>query len=108
MSQDWGCVGGIKYFRVVYSDDSLVTKIMLHATSFCAFRRNWARLIQKIYQIDPLLCPKCQELMKVIAFIEDDALIKKILMHLGLWDTRNHNPPTLDNSHIPTYETELT
>jgi hypothetical protein len=28
--------------------------------------------------------------MKVISFIKDDALIKKILMHLGLWDTRNH------------------
>ncbi|MFC1876009.1 hypothetical protein ACFL2E_01845 [Thermodesulfobacteriota bacterium] len=24
------------------------------------FRRNWARLIQKIYQVDPLLCPKCR------------------------------------------------
>jgi NAD-dependent SIR2 family protein deacetylase len=46
--------------------------------------RNWARLIQKIYQVDPLLYPKCQGAMNVIAFIEDDTLIKKILMHLGL------------------------
>jgi len=23
------------------------------------FRRNWARLIQKIYETDPLICPKC-------------------------------------------------
>ena len=22
------------------------------------FRKNWARLIQKIYQVDPLLCPE--------------------------------------------------
>jgi hypothetical protein len=22
--------------------------------------RTWARLIQKIYEIDPLTCPKCQ------------------------------------------------
>ena len=22
------------------------------------FRRNWARLIQKIYEVDPLICPK--------------------------------------------------
>jgi len=22
-------------------------------------RRNWGRLIQKIYHVDPLLCPKC-------------------------------------------------
>jgi len=31
--------------------------------------------------------------MRVIAFIEDDAVIRKILIHLGLWDTRNHDPP---------------
>ena len=73
-----------------------------------AFRRNWARLIQKIYQIDPLLCPKCQGAMKLISFIEDDALIKKILMHLGLWETRNHDPPKLDTLHTPAIETELT
>ncbi|MFZ3130658.1 MAG: IS91 family transposase, partial [Desulfosporosinus sp.] len=28
-------------------------------TSKKVFRRNWARLIQKIYHTDPLLCPKC-------------------------------------------------
>jgi len=27
------------------------------------FRRNWARLIQKIYEVDPLLCPKCSSEM---------------------------------------------
>ena len=37
-----------------------------------AFRKNWARLIQKIYEIDPLLCPRCQGAMRVIAFIEDE------------------------------------
>ena len=46
--------------------------------------------------------------MKAIAFIEDDTLIKKILKHLGLWQTRNHDPPQLDSPHIPTIETELT
>ncbi|MCP3931522.1 MAG: hypothetical protein GY705_20750 [Bacteroidetes bacterium] len=76
--------------------------------SSTAFRRNWARLIQKIYQIDPLLCPKCQGAMNVIAFIEDDTLIKKILMHLGLWEIRNHDPPQSKDVHIPTIETELT
>ena len=50
-----------------------------------AFRKNWARLIQKIYEVDPLICPKCQGPMRVIAFIEEDDVIKKILKHLGLW-----------------------
>jgi hypothetical protein len=46
--------------------------------------------------------------MKVISFIEDGAIIKKILMRLGLWETRNHDPPQLDEIHIPAIETELT
>ena len=36
-----------------------------------AFRKNWARLIQKIYEIDPLVCPRCFSQMRVIAAIED-------------------------------------
>ncbi len=31
--------------------------------------------------------------MKVIALIDDVAVIKKILLHLDLWETRNHDPP---------------
>jgi hypothetical protein len=46
--------------------------------------------------------------MKVISFIEDDRIIGKILTHLGLWETRNHDPLQLDDAHIPTIETELT
>lgn len=57
------------------------------------FRKNWARLIQKIYNVDPLLCPKCGSEMRIISFIEDDATIKKILMHLDLWNM-NHDPPS--------------
>ncbi len=25
------------------------------------YKKNWARLIQKIYEVDPLVCPKCQK-----------------------------------------------
>ena len=35
------------------------------------FRRNWARLIQRVYEIDPLICPKCQGDMQVISMIEN-------------------------------------
>jgi hypothetical protein len=34
------------------------------------YRKNWARLIQKVYEIDPLTCPKCQGTMKVIGSIK--------------------------------------
>ncbi|WP_321492961.1 hypothetical protein [uncultured Desulfobacter sp.] len=47
----------------------------------------------KIYEVDPLVCPKCQGQMKIISFIEDLDIIEKILRHLGLWDIHNHDPP---------------
>ena len=41
--------------------------------------KNWARLIKKIYEVDPLVCPKCGGDMRIIAFIEDYKVIGKIL-----------------------------
>ena len=64
-----------------------------------AQRKAWARLIQKIYEVDPLTCPKCQGSMKIIAFIEQAEIIEKILKHLGLWNVKKrplpkiHSPP---------------
>jgi hypothetical protein len=52
-----------------------------------------ARLIQKIYEVDPLTCPKCQGRMKIISFIEDEELIEKILKHLGLREEKVRPPP---------------
>ena len=51
-------------------------------------RKNWAKLIQEIYEVDPLTCPKCSGKMKVISVIEDEEVIKKILKHIGLWDVK--------------------
>jgi hypothetical protein len=60
-----------------------------------AFRKNWARLIQKIYEVDPLLCPKCKGIMRIISFIEDQQVIREILTHLGLWLFRSRPPPKI-------------
>ena len=32
---------------------------------------------------------------------EDDQVIKKILNHLGLWETNNHDPPPQNAMYIP-------
>jgi hypothetical protein len=60
-----------------------------------AFRKSWARLIQKIYAVDPLVCPKCQGVMRIISFIEDRQVIRDILQHLGLWLLRTRPPPKM-------------
>jgi len=52
-------------------------------------RWSWARLIQKVYEVDPLVCPKCGSEMKVIAVITDPSEVNKILECLK----RNNAPP---------------
>ena len=59
---------------------------------------NRARLIQKIYALDPLTCPKCQGKMKIISFIEDAEVIEKILKHLGLWHMKAMPPRKRNNA----------
>jgi len=58
-----------------------------------AFRKNWAQLIQKIYEVDPLVCPKCFSEMRLIAVIEDPDVIKKILKYLDLWEIKRKPRP---------------
>jgi hypothetical protein len=50
-----------------------------------AAKAAWAKLIRKVYEVDPLLCPKCGTQMRVIALIEDPSVIERILSWLGLW-----------------------
>ena len=47
-----------------------------------ARKRAWARLLAKVYEVDPFVCPKCGADMKVIAVIEDPDELKRILRHL--------------------------
>ena len=63
-----------------------------------ACRKSWARLIQKIYETDPLVCPGCNGTMRIISSIEDPSMIREILKHPGLWLIRARPPPKI---HIP-------
>jgi len=54
---------------------------------------GWAEMIKKVYEIDPLICPKCGGLMKVISFIEDYKVIDKIIDHLKLTFKAERPPP---------------
>ena len=55
--------------------------------------KSWARLIKKIYEVDPLICPKCGGQMRIIAFIEDYRVVKKILDYLGIYEFKRDRPP---------------
>ena len=80
--------------------DEAIPTIMPNELSSKEARQNWARLIQKIYEVDPLVCPKCHGSMKVISIIDDFEIIDKILNHLNIWDIHNHDPPMVEPVHI--------
>ena len=56
-----------------YSDDS---------PDACAYRKAWVRLLSKVYEIDPMVCPKCGSEMKVIAIIKETTEIDRLIRHL--------------------------
>ncbi len=39
-------------------------------------RKVWARLLTKVYEIDPMVCPKCGSEMRVIAVIRNSSEMK--------------------------------
>jgi len=69
-----------------------------------AARSAWARLIYKVYEVDPLVCAKCGAPMRVIALIDDTTVIRRILEHLGRWAPRpvrqNQRAPPADGKSI--------
>ena len=47
-------------------------------------RMSWARLLKRVFAIDVEHCPYCGGDLKIIAAIEEPAMIVRILTHLGL------------------------
>ncbi len=64
------------------ADDTIPTIIPNEMSSNEA-KQNWARLIQQIYEVDPLICPKCQGLMKIISIIDDFDIIEQMFKTFG-------------------------
>jgi hypothetical protein len=48
--------------------------------------KKWRELIKKVWEADPLLCPHCQNEMRIVALIDQADVIERILRHLGLWE----------------------
>ena len=75
------------------SDTTPVQQAPVPSPSAAALRRSWARMIARIYEIDPLVCPRCQAVMRVISFITEPRVIRRILDHLARRSPANRPPP---------------
>jgi DNA-directed RNA polymerase subunit RPC12/RpoP len=60
-------------------------------------RSAWARLIKKVYEVDPLRCPRCGSKLKVVAVITDPQQVRRILRHLI---NTGAAPPDLDLASV--------
>jgi hypothetical protein len=60
-----------------------------------ALRRRWANLIRRVYEVDPLVCPRCGAEMRVIGFINEPRVIKRILEHIRNRDRVSRPPPPI-------------
>ena len=47
--------------------------------------KKWRELIKKVWEADPLRCPKCSREMRIVSLIDQEDVIERILRHLGLW-----------------------
>ena len=44
-------------------------------------RASWARLLRHIFEVEPLLCPRCGVEMKVVSVLTHSVVVDKILHH---------------------------
>jgi len=58
---------------------------------------TWRECIKKVWEVDPLKCPHCQGEMKIISFINEPEVIRKILEHLDLWRIPEQPRPPPEN-----------
>jgi hypothetical protein len=58
-----------------------------------ALRRRWANLIRRVYETDPLVCPRCGAEMRVVGFITEPSVIQRILDYIRKRDRVSRPPP---------------
>jgi hypothetical protein len=65
-----------------------------------ALRRRWAELLRRIYEVDPLVCPRCHGPMRIIALITEPRVIHNILRHLTTQAAHERSPPHDDSAAV--------
>jgi hypothetical protein len=63
-----------------------------------AARKRWADLLRRVYEVDPMVCPRCAGTMRVVGFITQPHVIRRILDHLRQAHKVRPRPPP---PHVP-------
>ena len=92
------------------SDSESATTIIpcsLEPKSIRKASKSWAALIKRVFEVDPLICPKCSATMRVVSFITDSNEVNRLLKNLGIpaWTIpepiRSNAPPCSEPTIIP-------
>ena len=70
--------------RLAEDDDPSAITIIDDSPVDARRKASWARLIQKVYAVDPLECSHCGATLRSIALIDDTDVIERILRHSGI------------------------
>ena len=63
-------------------------------------------LSRKVHEADPMVCPKCAETTKVVAFINQYAVVYRIIDHLKLKFVASEPPPSHVFTEVALMEAE--
>jgi hypothetical protein len=69
--------------------------------------KSWAALIKRVFEVDPLICPKWSATMRVVSFITDSNAVNRLLKNLGIpaWTIptpiKSNAPPSSEPTIIP-------
>ena len=73
---------------ISFDDDRLAEIFAREVLSFLA------GMIRKVYEVDPMACPRCGGRMKVVALITEYAVVDRIVDHLKLTFAAAKPPPS--------------
>jgi hypothetical protein len=62
------------------ADRSSASEVEVRVTT--ARSRSWARLMRRIFEVDPLLCPQCNVEMQIVSVIQEVTVVDRLLAHL--------------------------
>jgi len=79
-------------------DDPSATAIVDDSPVDRRHKTNWARLIRKVYEVDPLKCLNCGATIPIIAFIDDARYLRGFLY---LTNVRSWPKAACQNSGFP-------